>query len=154
GLTNPALAGGSLITHHDEKVDRVDETWSPPEAPYGRLEGRAASWYVGTAVTTVETPAVAGEGRTDREGAVGGMLLWDRDRWGGRFVWAPGGSLAIGARRTSGDSAYLTGVLALDLRWYPLRVLGLSLTPVRVEGGPKVRGDEEFDTSPGVHGVI
>ncbi len=151
-LTSPRFAGGSLISHHTDKVERTDETWSPPDAPYGRLEGRAASWYVGTAVTTVEPPSLVVEGRPYGAGSIDGMVLWDRDRWGGRFVWAPGGSLSIGARRTSGDSAYLTGVLALDLRWYALRVLGLSLTPVRVEGGPKVRGDSEIDTSPGVHG--
>ena len=63
------------------------------------------------------------------------------------------GSLSIGARRTVGDSAYLTGALALDLRWYPVRVLGLAVTPVRVEGGPKVRGGDELDASPGVHGA-
>jgi hypothetical protein len=152
-LTSPKFAGGPLIQHHADKVERLDETWSPPDAPYGRLEGRTASWYVGTGVTTVESPALVTEGRQYGAGSLGAMVLWDRDRWGGRFLWAPGGSLSIGARRTSGDSAYLTGVFALDLRWYPLRVLGLSLTPVRVEGGPKVRGNEEFDTSPGVHGA-
>ena len=57
-LTSPKFAGGSLIEHHSEKVEREDETWSPPEAPYGRLEGRTASWYVGTGVTTVEKPLV------------------------------------------------------------------------------------------------
>lgn len=154
GLTSPRLAGGVLVEHHDDKVDRIDESWDPPEAPYGRLEGRTDSWYVGTGVTTVKTPAIVVAGRTYGAGSIGGMVLWDRDRWGGRFLWAPGGSLAIGARRTSGDSAYLTGVFALDLRWYPLRVLGLSLTPVRVEGGPKIRGDGELDTSPGVHGAL
>ncbi len=152
-LTSPRFAGGSLIEHHSEKVERADETWSPPQAPYGRLEGRTASWYVGTGVTTVEPPSVAVSGRQYGEGAIGAMVLWDRDRWGGKFVWAPGGSLAIGARRTVGDSAYLTGVLALDLRWYPFRVLGLAITPVRVEGGPKVRGGDVFDGSPGVHGA-
>ena len=50
--------------------------------------------------------------------------------------------------------AYLTGAFALDLRWYPLGVLGLALTPVRVEGGPKVRGGDVFDDSPGVHGEL
>ncbi len=151
-LTSARFAGGPLIRHHSDKVERVDETWSPPKAPYGRLEGRTASWYIGTAVTTVEPPSVVTEGRQYGAGSIGAMASWDRDRWGGKFLWAPGGSLSIGARRTSGDSAYLTGVFALDLRWYPFRVLGLSLTPVRVEGGPKVRGDNEFDTSPGVHG--
>jgi hypothetical protein len=80
--------------------------------------------------------------------------MWDRDRWGGRFAWAPGASLSIGARRTSGESTYLTGEAGLALRWYLIRVLGLSVTPVRVEGGPKIRGDEELDTSAGVHGSL
>ncbi len=152
-LTSPKFAGGPLIEHHTEKVERTDETWSPPEAPYGRLEGRTASWYVGTGVTTVESPTVVVEGRQYGEGAIGAMVLWDRDRWGGKFLWAPGGSLSIGARRTSGDSTYLTGAFALDLRWYPLGVLGLALTPVRVEGGPRIRGGDLIDGSPGVHGA-
>ena len=153
-LTSPKFAGGPMIEHHTEKVERTDATWSPPQAPHGRLEGRTASWYVGTGVTTVEPPAVVIEGRQYGEGAIGAMVLWDRDRWGGKFLWAPGGSLAIGARRTVGNSAYLTGAFALDLRWYPLGVLGLAVTPVRVEGGPKVRGSEIFDGSPGVHGEL
>ena len=153
-LTSPKFAGGPLIEHHTEKVERADATWSPPLAPYGRLEGRTASWYVGTGVTTVQTPAEVTEGRQYGEGAVGAMVLWDRDRWGGKFVWAPGGSFAVAARRTIGDSAYLTGVIALDLRWYPFTVLGLALTPVRVEGGPKIRGDDVLDGSPGVHGEL
>jgi len=151
-LRSANLAGGSLIEHHSDKVERRDETWSPPVAPYGRLEGRMASWYVGTGATTVEPPAVANEGRQYGEGSVGGMVLWDRDRWGGRFLWVPGASLSIGARATTGESAYLTGVFGLDLRWYVFRVLGLSVTPVRIEGGPKVRGEDDLDTSPGVHG--
>ena len=53
---------------------------------------------------------------------------------------------------TSGESKYLTGTLAATVRWYALKVLGLALTPVRVEYGPKVHGESEFDTSPGVHG--
>ncbi len=109
---------------------------------------------MGTGVTTVETPRASTAGRQYGDGAIGTMVLWDRDRWGGKFVWAPGGSFAIGARRTVGDSAYLTGALALDLRWYPFRVLGLAITPVRVEGGPKVRGTDVLDDSPGVHGSL
>jgi hypothetical protein len=151
-LTSPKFAGGPLIEHHSEKVERTDATWSPPQAPYGRLEGRTASWYVGTGVTTVESPVVAIEDRQYGEGGFGAMVLWDRDRWGGKFLWAPGGSVSIGARRTSGDFTYLTGALALDLRWYPLGVLGLALTPVRVEGGPRIRGGDLIDDSPGIHG--
>jgi hypothetical protein len=153
-LRSAKLAGGPLIERHEEKVDRRDETWSPPSAPYGRLEGRAASWYVASGATTVETPAVAAEGRQYGGGSIGGQVMWDRDRWGGKFLWAPGGSLSIGARTTSGESGYLTGVFSLGVRWYALRVLGLSLTPVRIEGGPKIRGKEETDSSPDVHGTL
>ncbi len=152
-LTSPKFAGGPLIEHHTEKVERTDETWSPPAAPYGRLEGRTASWYLGTGVTTVEPPIVAIEDRQYGEGGFGAMVLWDRDRWGGKFLWAPGGSVSIGARRTSGDFTYLTGAFALDLRWYPLGVLGLALTPVRVEGGPRIHGGDLIDDSPGIHGA-
>ena len=153
-LSSTRLAGSPLIQRHAEREERRDETWSPPLAPYGRLLGRRASWYVGTGVTTVQPPETAVEGRQYGEGSIGGMVLWDRDRWGGRFLWAPGASLSVAARRTSGESAYLTGVFGVEARWYPLRVLGLSVTPVRVEGGPKIRGDEELDTSPGVHGPL
>jgi len=119
---------------------------------HGRLEGRTASWYVGTGVTTVESPIAAIEDRQYGEGGFGAMVLWDRDRWGGKFLWAPGGSMSIGARRTSGEFTYLTGAFALDLRWYPLGVLGLALTPVRVEGGPRIHGGDLIDGSPGIHG--
>ncbi len=153
-LTSPALAGGPLVQSHVDTIERIDETWSPPEAPYGRLKGRRPSWYVGTEAMTVETPAVVTEGRQYGSGSIGGLVLWDRDRWGGRFAWAPGASLSIGARVTSGESAYLTGAFGLDLRWYALGVLGLSVTPVRIEGGPKVRGGSELDLTPGVHGAL
>jgi len=146
--------GGPLIQRHEEKVERHDESWTPPEAPYGRLLGRRPTWYIVTGATTVQTPPDAVEGVVYGDGSIGGQVLWDRDRWGGRFAWAPGGSLSLGARRTSGESTYLTGIFALDLRWYALGVLGLSFTPVRIEGGPKIRGDDELDTSPGVHGAI
>ena len=151
-LRSARLAGGSLLERHADKVERRDESWSPPAAPYGRIEGRAASWFAATGTTAVETPAVAVEGRQYGEGSLGAQVLWDRDRSGGRFLWAPGGALAIGARRTSGESAYLTGVLAIQMRWYALRVLGLSLTPVRLEGGPKIHGSDEFDPAAEVHG--
>ena len=151
-LRSVRLAGGSLIEHHEEKVDRRDDAWSPPAAPYGRLLGRAASLYVATGATTVETPEATVEGRQYGGGSIGAAVIWDRDRWGGRFVWVPGGSLSIGARSTSGESSYLTGIFALNVRYYLVRVLGLSLTPVRIEGGPKIKGKEEFDTSRDIHG--
>jgi hypothetical protein len=103
-------------------------------------------------VTVAERPESAVEGRNYGLGLLGGEVAWDRDRWGGRYEWVPALSLAIGNRVTSGESRYLTGTLAASIRWYALKVLGLALTPVRVEYGPKVRGDEELDTSPGVHG--
>jgi hypothetical protein len=153
-LSAAKLAGGPLIARHEEKVERSDATWTPPDAPYGRLEGRRPTWYVETGATTVDTPADAVEGVLYGDGSIGGAVMWDRDRWGGRFVWVPGASLSIGARRTSGESAYLTGIFAGSVRWYALRVLGLSLTPVRIEGGPKVHGEDELDGSPGVHGSL
>ena len=151
-LRSVKLAGGSLIEHHDEKIERRDATWQPPAAPYGRLGGRAPSWYVATEAATVEPPAAAIKDHPYGAGSLGGAVSWDRDRWGGRFLWAPGASLSIGARSTSGESSYLTGAFGIGLRWYCLRVLGLSLTPVRIEGGPKIRGKEELDPSPDVHG--
>jgi hypothetical protein len=151
-FTSAKFAGGPLIQRHEEKVDRRDETWSPPAAPYGRLLGRSASWYAAAGATTVETPANSIGGRQYGGGSLGADVMWDRDRWGGRFLWVPSASLAIGERITSGESSYLTGVFALGFRWYVLRVIGLSLTPVRIEGGPKTHGKDELDSSADVHG--
>ncbi|HMF08450.1 MAG TPA: hypothetical protein VKJ00_04895 [Thermoanaerobaculia bacterium] len=145
-------AADTLFRSHSEKVERTDDTWSPPAAPYGRLLGRRPSVYVAASATTVETPEVSVPNRQYGLGSIGGALMWDRDRWDGRFKWAPAVSLEIGSRRTSGESTYLTGVLAAGLRWYVLGPLGLSFTPVRIEGGPKIRATSENDTSPDVHG--
>jgi hypothetical protein len=145
-------AGGPLLRSHSEKVERQDDAWSPPVAPYGRLLGRKPSLYVGADTTTVQTPDVAVAGRLYGEGSVGGRVMWDRDRWDGRFAFAPAVGLAIGARRTSGESAYLTGAFTAGLRWYALGPLGLSLTAVRIEGGPKIHGQSEEDLSLDVHG--
>jgi len=153
-LTDPRLAGRPLVEHHEDKVERRAETWTPPVAPYGRLEGRTASWYAGVGITTVQLPEITSPGRQYGEGSIGGIVMWDRDRWGGRFAWAPDVALDLSAKTTSGESAYLTGGLGVGLRWYAFGPLGFSVTPVRVEGGPKVRGDEELDTSPGVHGSL
>src|SRR5262249_49088805 len=112
-LRSVKLAGGSLIERHEEKVERRDENWTPPDAPYGRREGRRPSWYVAADSTTVERPAGAVDGRLYGGGSLGGEALWDRDRWGGRFLWAPGASLAIGTRATTAESRYLTGVFGL-----------------------------------------
>jgi hypothetical protein len=145
-------ADGPLLQAHSETAKRHDDAWVPAPAPYGFLLGRRPSWFLGVGSTTVEKPAQAVEDRIYGLGIVSGEVMWDRSRWGGRFEWAPSVSLGIGARRTSGESSYLTGVLGIGARWYVLRILGLSLTAVRLEGGPKIRGEEEADPSPGVHG--
>jgi hypothetical protein len=146
------LSRGRDLLQREAKGERHDEGWVPPPAPYGHLEGRAGSWYVVSGVTVASPPDNAVEGRHYGHGLIGGELAWDRDRWGGRFQWAPAVSLDVGNRATSGDSKYFTGTFAGSLRWYALGPLGLALTPVRVEYGPKVSGKSEVDTSPGVHG--
>jgi len=142
-----------LLLSKETLAVRQDDAWVPPPAPYGHLRGRRTSWYAVAGVTVASKPDNAVEGRNYGLGLIGGEVAWDRNRWGGRFEWVPAVSLAVGNRVTSGESKYLTGTLAATVRWYALKVLGLALTPVRVEYGPKVRGDEEFDTSPGVHGT-
>jgi hypothetical protein len=143
-----------LLLQKEALEVRQDETWVPPPAPYGHLRGRTRSWYVVAGVTVSEKPENAVEGRNYGLGFVGGEVAWDRNVWGGRFEWVPAVALTVGHRVTSGESKYLTGTLGATVRWYVLKILGLSLTPVRVEYGPKVRGDEELDASPGVHGDL
>ncbi len=146
------LDRGLDLGEKEEKAERRDESWVPPPAPYGRLRGRAPSWYVVTGVTVARTPEEAVEGRHYGRGLVGGEVAWDRDRWGGRFRWAPALSLGVGTRSTAGDSKYFTGTLAAAVRWYALGPVGLSITPVSLEYGPRVSGKSEIDESPGVHG--
>jgi hypothetical protein len=152
-LGKAGVAGGPLIRHHADKVERRDETWVPPTAPYGRLQGRRPAVYAASGITTVTPPDDRVEGRRYGLGFLGGDVMWDRDRWGGRFAWVPSASLAVGARATSGESSYVTFILAGSVRWYALGPFGLSLTPVRVEGGPKVAGRTDADSAPGVHGT-
>ena len=141
-----------LLLSKETLATRQDDAWVPPPAPYGHILGRRRSWYVVAGATVADRPEDAAPGRNYGLGLLGGEVAWDRNRWGGRYEWVPALSLLVGHRVTSGDSKYLTGTFAASLRWYALKVLGLALTPVRVEYGPKVRGDEEFDTSAGVHG--
>jgi len=142
---------GLLLSKETLEV-RQDEAWVPPPAPYGHIHGRRSSWYGVGGVTTADRPENGVEGRNYGLGLVGAEVAWDRNRWGRRYEWVPALSLSIGHRVTSGESKYLTGTLAATVRWYALKVLGLSLTPVRVEYGPKVSGESEVDASPGVHG--
>ena len=146
------LSRGRDLFESEEKAERRDDTWVPPPAPYGHLEGRAGTWYVVTGVTVQDPVENAVEGHRYGYGLIGGELAWDRDQWGGRFKWAPAVSLGVGNRQTSGESKYFTGVFAASIRWYALGPLGLALTPVRIEYGPKVSGKSEVDTAPGVHG--
>jgi hypothetical protein len=152
-LSSPRFVGGDTLLHHDKvKVERQDPTWVPPPAPYGRLQGRIATLYAVAGVTVTSPPADAVPGTEYGLGMLGAELSWDRDRWGGRYALTPITSLEAGIRRTSGESAYFTGTFNLGGRWYFLGPLALSVTAVRVEGGPRVRGGGGVDTSQGVHG--
>jgi hypothetical protein len=152
GLSSPRLVGGHGLVRHEEPAERQDDGWVPPPAPYGRLEGRRATFVVFAGGTAVTTPDPAVEGRTYGDAMLGAEMGWDRDRWGGRFAFTPVISLGAGLRNTSGDSSYLTATLGLGVRWTFLGPLALSVTAARVEAGPKVRGKGEVDTSTGVRG--
>ena len=80
---------------------------------------------------------------------LGAAVLWNRDPWGTRYATAYGGSFETGLRNTSADFRYLTAAAGLELRWYPISVLGLSLVPARVEAGIRVTGTGE-DPAPDV----
>ena len=114
--------------------------------------GRGATFVAFAGGSPSATPDPAVEGRTYGYANPGAEMAWDRDRWGGRVPFTPVVSLAAGLRNTSGPSSYLTGTLGLGIRWYLLGPLALSVTAIRVEGGPKVRGKGEVDHAAGVHG--
>ena len=110
------LARGRDLLETEVTAERRDEAWVPPPAPYGHSEGRARSWYVVAGMTVDKHhPTMPSRDAITGTGLIGGELAWDRDRWGGRFTWAPAVSLGVGNRRTSGDSAYFTGALAAEL---------------------------------------
>jgi len=152
GLFSPHVVEGDTLLHYEDPAERQDPEWVPPPAPYGRLQGRRATIGVITGISATAPPADAVAGRSYGLGMLGAEMTWDRDRWRGRFAFTPVVSLAAGLRNTSGESTYLTGTLGLGARWYFLGPLGLSVTAVRVEAGPKVRGRDETDDSTGVHG--
>jgi len=146
-----SVAGGHLIRGPDEEAERHDDQWAPEPLWYGRLKGREPTWFVFIDATPIpisspDSSAVGGLW------ALGGRLMWDRDPWGGHLATSFGGSLEAGIRNTSYDTSYLTAAAAVELRWYFVKSVGLSVVPVRVEGGPKVRGIAVDDTAPGVHG--
>jgi hypothetical protein len=153
GLSSPRAVTGDTLIARGERPERRDDAWVPPPAPYDQLHGRKTTTGLLVGISPTTGPAMAIDGRTYGLGMVGAELTWDSDRWGRRHPLTPAVLLAGGVRRTSGESAYFTGNLALGVRWYCLGPLGVSLTPVRVEGGPKIRGGGEPDVTTGAHGT-
>jgi hypothetical protein len=141
----------SLIRPNEERAERHDDAWSPEPLWYGRLKGREPSVYAMLAISAYAQPTDAEPGTLYGYGGLGASVQWDRDRWGGLYPTAWGGSLFIGDRRTSGAVSYLTAAASLEWRWYFLKVLGLSVVPARVEYGPRVTGLDDVDPSPFVH---
>ncbi len=140
-------ASDAVVRPAAHDVERHDETWSPPPLWYGRIKGRKPSWYVIGSTTPELTPSSALPDRYYGGSLLGAAVTWDHDPWGKRYPTAYGGSLQVGLRDTSADFRYLTGVLGIELRWYPVPILGVSLVPVRVEAGPQVTG-AGVDSSP------
>ncbi len=152
GLEAPRVVGGNTLLHHEDKVAREDADWVPPPAPYGWLQGRKTTVAILAGITAASPPANAIAGRSYGLGMLGAEMEWDQDAWGGHHAFTPTVAFSAGIRNTSGDSSYLTGTVALGARWYFLGPLGLSVTAVRAESGPKIRGKDEVDTAIGVHG--
>ena len=146
------VAGGPLIRPPHEEVQRHDDAWAPEPLWFGRLKGREASFHLFADATPIPQGSTGNSTVPGGLGALGGWWMWDRDPWGGRLPTAFGGSMEIGLRSTSPDTSYLTAAAAVELRWYFIKALGLSFVPVRIEGGPKVRGKAIADDAPGVHG--
>jgi hypothetical protein len=146
------VAGGPLIRPPKEAAQRHDDEWAPEPLWYGRLKGRETTLYLFVDATPIPRGSPTSTSVLGGLGALGARLMWDRDPWGGRLPTAYGASLEVGLRSTSSDTSYLTAAGAVEVRWYFTRSLGLSLVPVRIEGGPKVRGIAISDGAPGVHG--
>jgi hypothetical protein len=148
------VAGGALIGPPTEAVPRHDDQWAPEPLWFGRLKGRASSWFLFIDATPIPIPMNSETNDLVPGGlwALGAELTWDRDPWGGRPATAYGGSLEVGLRSTGRASSYLTATGAVDVRWNFNRALSLSIVPVRIEGGPKVRGVSNGEPAPGVRG--
>jgi hypothetical protein len=144
------IASDRVIQLPVHDVERRDEAWSPPPLWYGRIKGREPSWYLVGSTSPELTPSSALPGRFYGGSVLGAAVSWDRDSWGKRYPTAYGGSLEFGLRNTSADFRYVTGVVGIELRWYPVSILGVSFVPVRLEAGPRVTG-AGVDSSPDVH---
>ncbi len=135
-----ATATDSFVPASDHEVERRDDAWSPAPLWYGRLKGHKPSWYVVGSTSPEQTPSSAIPGRFYGAHVVGAAVLWDRDAWGKRYATSYGGLFEVGFRDTSADFRYLTAVVGVDLRWYPVSLLGVSLVPVRLEAGIEASG--------------
>lgn len=150
--TRKRVAGGHLTRHPEEIVPAYDDAWAPEPLWFGRLKGRESAWSLFLDATPIPQASAPGSPVMGGLAALGARLMWDRDPWGDHLATAYGGTLAMGVRSTSPDTSYLTLTGALEVRWYFLPWLGLSIVPVRIEGGPKVRGTSIDDVSTGVRG--
>lgn len=150
--TRKRVAGGHLTRHPEEIVPVHDDEWAPAPLWFGRLKGRETTWSLFLDATPIPQASAPDSAVMGGLAALGARLMWDRNPWGDRLATAYGGSLEMGVRNTSPDTSYLTLTGALEVRWNFLAWLGLSIVPVRVEGGPKVRGISIEDTSIGVRG--
>ena len=146
------VAGGRLIGPPAEAAPRHDDQWAPEPLWFGRLKGRESGWFLFIDATPIPQTSTRNDLVLGGLWALGAELAWDRDPWGGRPPTDYGASLEVGLRSTSPASSYLTATGAIEVRWNFSRVLGLSIVPVRIEGGPKVRGIMVGDRAPGVQG--
>jgi hypothetical protein len=146
------VAGGPLIGPPASTVPRHDDRWAPEPLWFGHLKGRESTWYLFVDMTPIPQRSAGTSPVLGGLGALGARLMWDRDPWSNPIATSYGGSLEAGLRSTGQDSSYLTAALAAEFRWFFMPSLGLSFVPVRVEGGPKVRGVAIPDAAPGTHG--
>ena len=147
------VSPGQLIRPGEQHAERHDEEWAPEPLWYGRLKGRVPSIYVLLSGSAYTQPAGSEPGTLYGLGAIGASVFWDRDRWGGRYPSGWGASFTVGDRHTAGPARYLSLAASFEWRWYLLKVVGLSLVPVRVEYGPRIAAGDYDDPSADVHGT-
>jgi hypothetical protein len=146
------VVGRGVATPPLETGDRPDGAWAPGPLWYGRLKGRERSWHLFVDATPVPGASTPDSPVMGGLAALGVRVLWDRNPWGQRLPTAIGGSLEAGLRSTGAATSYLTLTAAAEVRWYVLPWIGLAVIPVRLEGGPRVRGGALVDAAPGVLG--